>query len=92
MELHAQLMQSVRRTKMKDKTNSRGRAEGPDQEAETRPCPKCGAEMMKGEMRGGLSNGRSAWVCTNFPQCGYIEMVRTPEEQVILDRLEKGIR
>jgi ssDNA-binding Zn-finger/Zn-ribbon topoisomerase 1 len=67
---------------MTDKTDPKG------QQVETRPCPKCGADMMQGEM----SAGRSAWACTNFPKCGHIEMVRTPEEQAILDRLEKGTR
>jgi len=47
--------------------------------------------MIKGEMEGGLSHGRFAWACTDFPKCGHVEMVRTPEEQAILDRLKKGI-
>ena len=60
---------------------------GAKEDGETRPCPKCGADMVEGEM----SDGRSAWACTNVPKCGYIEMVHTPEEQALLDRLKKGM-
>ena len=74
---------------MKDKTDSRAAPYPPDEQPESRTCPKCGAEMMKGEMKGGSSHGRFAWACTNFPKCGHIEMVRTAEEQAIFDRLKK---
>lgn len=77
---------------MKDKTDSRGGQSPSDQQRETRECPKCGAEMIKGEMRGGLSHGSFAWACRNLPQCGHIEMVRTREEQAILDKLKKWLR
>ena len=77
---------------MKDRTDPRAAPYPPDQQAETRKCPKCGAEMIKGEMSGGLSDVRFAWGCTNFPQCGHIEMVRTREERAILDKLKKWLK
>jgi ssDNA-binding Zn-finger/Zn-ribbon topoisomerase 1 len=86
------LKPGVRRKKMKEKTNSGKQGTAPDQPADTRTCPKCGAEMMKGEIRGGLSNGRSVWACTNFPKCGHTEVVHTPEEKAILEGLKRGMR
>ena len=77
---------------MGDKKGPQAGANGASQEPETRACPKCGAKMIKGEFRGGTSHGRSAWACTNFPKCGHIDVVRTPIEQALIDRLKRGFR
>ena len=60
---------------------------GGPSEGRIRICPTCGAKMSEGRMSGGLSSGRRAWACANYPECTTVEIERTPEEQAILDEL-----
>jgi len=52
-------------------------------------CPRCGGELMEGEMKGGMSHERRAWACTNYPKCTHVEIEKTPQEQALLDALKR---
>lgn len=59
---------------------------------QSKVCPRCGGELIEGEMKGGLSHGRRAWACTNYPKCTHAEIERTPKEQAMLDALMREAR
>jgi len=71
------------------KKRTKSRRSRPGSSEKYKICPQCGGKMMKGTMEGGLSDGKHAWSCTNFPECTYLEVERTPLEQALLDALMK---
>ncbi len=54
---------------------------------QSKVCPRCGGELIEGEINGGLSHGRRAWACMNFPKCTHAEIERTPNERAMLHAL-----
>ncbi len=57
-----------------------------DKEAELKPpksapnekvCPKCGSAMVKRTAKKGKTAGKRFWACSAFPNCRYIESVKT---------------
>jgi ssDNA-binding Zn-finger/Zn-ribbon topoisomerase 1 len=59
---------------------------------QSKVCPRCGGELTEGEMKGGLSHGRRAWACPNYPKCTYAEIERTSKEQAMRDALMREAR
>jgi ssDNA-binding Zn-finger/Zn-ribbon topoisomerase 1 len=59
---------------------------------QSKVCPRCGGELIEGEMKGGLSHGRRAWACMNYPKCTHAEIGRTSKEQTMLDVLMREAR
>jgi ssDNA-binding Zn-finger/Zn-ribbon topoisomerase 1 len=59
---------------------------------QSKVCPRCGGELIEGEMKGGLSHGRRAWACMNYPKCTHAEIERTSKEQAMLDALMREAR
>jgi len=55
-------------------TEGTGNAPGAEQEA-TRPCPKCGGELVVRKAKSGPNRGRAFWGCLNFPRCRFVEPI-----------------
>ncbi len=41
----------------------------------TRPCPKCGGELVVRKAKSGPNRGRPFWGCLNFPRCRFVEPI-----------------